>query len=105
MKWGSINVVFAPPISAKQYTDDFIANRIEPVRTITPGTPTPNPYLNENDRRDLLHTLSYSIVAVLDKNIVITSTAVVATVLLAYPSFLVVLFRYFDTVWREEGNQ
>jgi hypothetical protein len=88
MKWGSINVVFAPPISAKQYTDDFIANRTEPTRTITPGTPTPDPYHNENDRRSLLHDLSYSIVAVLDKNIVITSTAIVATVLLAYPLFL-----------------
>jgi glycerol-3-phosphate O-acyltransferase/nucleoside-diphosphate-sugar epimerase len=83
MKWGSINVVFAPPISAKQYTEDFIANRVEPPRSIAPGSPLPDPYANENDRRDLLHTLSYEIVAVLDKNIVITSTAIVATVLLA----------------------
>eukprot|EP00026_Physarum_polycephalum_P000213 Phypoly_transcript_00213.p1 GENE.Phypoly_transcript_00213~~Phypoly_transcript_00213.p1 ORF type:complete len:1213 (+),score=186.63 Phypoly_transcript_00213:2250-5888(+) len=83
MKWGSINVVFAPPISAKQYADDFIANRIEPARALPQGAPTPDPYHNENDRRDLLHDLSYHIVSVLDKNIVITSTAVVATVLLA----------------------
>jgi hypothetical protein len=84
MKWGSINVVFAPPISAKQYADDFIANRLEPARVISPGAPTPDPYHNEDDRRDLMHDLSYSIVSVLDKNIVITSTAIVATVLLAY---------------------
>lgn len=84
MNWGSINVVFAPPMSAKQYTEDFIANRIEPPRP-TPSTPAPvmNPYNNEEDRRQLLHTLSYSIVSALDKNIVITSTSIVATVLLS----------------------
>lgn len=87
MNWGSINVVFAPPISAKQYTEDFIANRIDPPRpTPPPSTAVVDPYKNEEDRRQLLHTLSYSIVSVLDKNVVITSTAIVATVMLSYLS-------------------
>ena len=90
MKWGSINVVFSPPISAKQYVDGFIANSVEPLRPIPPGSPAPDPYHSKDDRREFLYHLSYSIVAVLDRNVVITSTAVVATVLLAYPSHITV---------------
>lgn len=97
MNWGSINVVFAPPISAKQYTDDFIANRIDPPRP-APSSPTNNvvmdPYKNEDHRRELLHTLSYSIVSALDKNVVITSTSIVATVLLSYPYRQVIYYCY-----------
>lgn len=80
MNWGSINIVFAPPISAKQYTEDFIANRIEPVRA---SNEVLDPFIDQSHRHQLLSTLSYSIVGSLDKNVVITSTAIVATVLLS----------------------
>lgn len=83
MKWGSINIVFNTPISAKQYTEDFVAGRLDPpVAPLAPGSPPRDPFHNEADRRSLLSNFSYKIVAVLDKGIVITSTAVVATVLL-----------------------
>lgn len=85
MKWGSINIVFSPPISAKEYTADFIANRIDPPRNLPDNTPVADPFHNEADKKSLLTELSYKIVGVLDRNIVITSTAIVSTVLLAYP--------------------
>lgn len=96
MKWGSINVVFSNPISAREYTADFIADRLDPPRApalppVVPPRPesarssvvVPDPFKNEDDKRALLQNLSYAIMDVLDKHIVITSTAVVATVVLA----------------------
>eukprot|EP01111_Echinosteliopsis_oligospora_P006266 TRINITY_DN2032_c0_g1_i1.p1 TRINITY_DN2032_c0_g1~~TRINITY_DN2032_c0_g1_i1.p1 ORF type:complete len:1215 (-),score=254.54 TRINITY_DN2032_c0_g1_i1:38-3682(-) len=98
MNWGRINIVFAKPISVKEFTQNLTlatdsrkrarftsANLAVPRISEAPADSAPyNPFDNEVDKRDLIQTLSYEISSVLDKNIVITPTAIVSTVFLTF---------------------
>lgn len=77
MNFGSINIVFSDPISLKQYTQDYKA-------VVQAATPDFDALRNQEHRKELMHTLSYNIIHILNKNIVITPTAIVSTVLLTY---------------------
>eukprot|EP01112_Ceratiomyxa_fruticulosa_P024233 TRINITY_DN976_c0_g1_i1.p1 TRINITY_DN976_c0_g1~~TRINITY_DN976_c0_g1_i1.p1 ORF type:complete len:638 (-),score=166.12 TRINITY_DN976_c0_g1_i1:107-1795(-) len=137
MNWGRINVVIAPPISVRKYTEEFISgttqqrmllggrpktinpdlndptnpglvlqNEINAELKATPlevpdsATPTPpifsspfppppptplcNPYTDKDDKRLLIQALAYKIVDDLNQHLIITTTAIVSTVLLTY---------------------
>jgi glycerol-3-phosphate O-acyltransferase len=77
MNFGRINVIFNQPISLKTYTEIFIKEINSSLEKNF------NPFLNELDKKCLIQSLSYEIIQELNQGIVITTTSLVATVILA----------------------
>ncbi|EGC36799.1 hypothetical protein DICPUDRAFT_54421 [Dictyostelium purpureum] len=125
MNFGRINVVFTPPISVKQYTEQKVQEVASQRHLPAPALPAPSilstpasiappsstknsnisegdfeinfnkpdsratgaiydPFNNNGDRRSLISDLGYQIVRDLNKSIIITTTSVVATILLSF---------------------
>jgi len=102
-EFGRINVIFNPPISLKEYTENltkqvesgaFIGtapvidnndnNNNNSVVSRTNSNRRFNPFSSEEDRKLLTSELAYQIVGDLNRGIVVTTTALVATVILTY---------------------
>jgi len=88
LNFGRINVIFNEPISVREATDTFITQQ-QPLsiadsnnKNKQPIQRACDPFTNEEDKKKLSQALGYQISTELDKGLVITTTALVATILL-----------------------
>jgi glycerol-3-phosphate O-acyltransferase len=86
MNFGRINVQFGAPLSVKSYTEDYATSH----KSVVPSSPSQlpgkvfDPFTVPEDRRNLIHHLGYTLIHTLNKNIAITSTSILSTVLLTH---------------------
>ncbi|KYQ91002.1 hypothetical protein DLAC_07895 [Tieghemostelium lacteum] len=84
MNFGRINVVFSQPISIKKYTADKQKEFEKQISNANNNNTAFDPFQNTNDRRQIVSDLGFQIIQDLNKNTIITTTSVVATIILAF---------------------